>query len=153
MTDADVTLVVEKVSAALAQGDQCMGMAFGKSAPEWKEIFNAAARTLGIPVVHVEPLKSGGLRDISKHATDLQAAFRQSADGPVIVVADASGNNKIADPRTGMQLANFIEGLSRQYAKAVYVQVVTDAAGNMPVTMYCMNPKTPRDPAQPILPV
>src|SRR5262245_6038511 len=140
-SETDISLVVEKIRAATAQGDQVMGMVFGKPVQEWKDVFNAASQQLNIPVIHVDPLKSGDLRDISKHLTDIQKAFRQSATGPAVVLVDSSGNNKIEDPDTNMQVANFIEGLTKQYAKAVYVQIVTEGICQTPVNMYCMNPK------------
>ncbi len=153
MSEADVALVVKKIRAATALGDQVTGTVFGKPAQEWKDVFNQASQQLNMPVIHIDPLKSGDLRDISKHLTDIQKAFRQSATAPAIVLADSSGNDKIADQNVNWQIANFIEGLTKQFAKAVYVQVVTDGISQTPVNMYCMNPKVPRDPSKPIYPV
>jgi hypothetical protein len=152
-SEADVSLVVEKIRAATAQGDQVMGTVFGKPVAEWKDVFNEAAQQLSMPVIHIDPLKSGDLRDVSKHLTDIQKAFRRSATAPAIVLVDSSGNDKITDERINWQIANFIEGLTKQFGKAVYVQVVTDGISQSPVNMYCMNPKIPHDRSKPIYPV
>src|SRR5215210_6938822 len=92
---ANVSLVVDKINTVMAQGDQCMGLLFNKTVPEWKEIFNAVTQVVSIPIVTVEPLQSDSRRGIRNYLTALTGAFQQARNAPVIILADTSGNNKV----------------------------------------------------------
>lgn len=150
----EVSLVVTKVRKAYETGDQCNAMACGKSVPEWKEIFNEASAALKMPIIEVGPLQGGTMKDAVRHVESIVEAFERSAGNPAIILSDATGNRLQTNPDLNMQISNYIEGLTKEFPNALYVQVVPEISmGPQPFVVYCHNPKTPRDPSAPIYPI
>ncbi len=149
----DISLVVEKVQKGFETGDQCNAMACGKSVPEWTEIFNEAAGVLKMPVIPVGPLQGGTRQDSIDHLSDIVRAFQQAAGKPALVLVDSTGNRLQKDPDINMRVGSYIEQLSKKFPNAVYVQIIPEMDMGMPLAMYCMNPKKPRDPSQPTYPL
>jgi hypothetical protein len=142
----DVELVIEKIKAVTAQGDECMGMLSDKTMAEWTEIFNEAAGKLNMPVLTVGALKSGSMNDIMEHLGESVGAFRKSAGKPAIILCDTSGNRNVTDQKTNFALADVFEKLAQQYPKAIYIQVITEGTCSQPVCLYSMKPHIPRPP-------
>jgi len=149
----DVKLVVEKVRAEQAQGEECIGMLYNKPVSEWKEIFNEAAKQLGMPVFEVPALKGNSWPAIQEHIFALQQAFVDTDEKPALVLVDTSGNRQVTDENVNFALGKLNEQLTKIFPKAIFLQAVTEGTCAESVCLYSMKPKVPHAPGQPIRPV
>lgn len=124
-----------------------MGILFNKPMAEWKDIFNAAAQQLNIPLTIVDPLRGTAPQDIEAHLANITDGFDKAQDKPAIVLVDSWGNKlAVADADSYDRLCTELESLTETFPKAVYVQAVPEDErhSSQSVNFYCMNPSVPR---------